>query len=94
MESQKFSKKINDFPAPRATICIGGNSKHHKLTKENHFNHIQTAKSLIKQGFSVFITTSRRTPRWVMEEYKELSDEVMNQSGDILEKGRTLITPF
>ena len=75
IKSQKFSKKINDFPAPRATICIGGNSKNHKLTKENHFNHIQVFKSLIKQNFSIFITTSRRTPKWVMEEYKELSDE-------------------
>ena len=72
-ESQKFLKKINDFPPPRATICIGGNSKHHKLSKENHCDHIETAKDLIKQGFSVFITTSRRTPSWVIKEYKELS---------------------
>ena len=73
MESQKFLKKINDFPPPRATICIGGNSKHHKLIKENHYNHIQTAKDLIELGFSVFISTSRRTPSWVVKEYKELS---------------------
>ena len=73
METQKFLKKINDFPPPRATICIGGNSKHHKLIKENHYNHIQTAKDLIKLGFSVFISTSRRTPSWVVKEYKELS---------------------
>jgi len=47
---------------PRAAILIGGMSKTHKLDKNSHDAHMAAAFNLHAAGYSLLITTSRRTP--------------------------------
>ena len=57
-----FSDELAALAMPRAAMLIGGTSKTHKLGKTEHAAHIKAAQDLIKTGYSLLITTSRRTP--------------------------------
>jgi len=71
----KFSDELNVLPIPRAALLIGGNSKTHKLTPAIHANHMATAKTLIAEGLSLLISTSRRTPAFAQKDWAELAKE-------------------
>lgn len=75
LEFQKraFAASLKAFPAPRAVVLMGGKSKNHKITKPIHEAHKKTIKGLLDNGFSVLMTTSRRTPKWVTDYYKLLN---------------------
>lgn len=49
------------LPAPRVAVLIGGNSRTHRLTPEITKRLAAQLKDLADQGFSLMITTSRRT---------------------------------
>jgi len=54
--------RLGPLPMPRAMIAIGGPSKTHTMSAETIQSHIDAAKDLIEQGYSLLVTTSRRTP--------------------------------
>lgn len=70
-----FKDELYALPRPRAAILIGGTSKTHKLGKPQHDAHMQAAKSLIESGYSLLITTSRRTPDFAAETYKNIASD-------------------
>jgi len=70
-----FSDELAALPMPRAAMLIGGTSKTHKLGKAEHAAHLKAAHELIKQGYSLLITTSRRTPDWAIQDYKLLDSD-------------------
>ena len=67
-----FSDGLANLPMPRAALLIGGTSKTHKLGKKEHSSHLKAAQDLIAKGYSLLITTSRRTPDWAIQVYKLL----------------------
>ena len=71
----KFEKKLNTLPMPRAAFLIGGDSKTHQLTPVIHANHLKTAKTVIEKGFSLLISTSRRTPAFAQKDWEDLAQE-------------------
>lgn len=70
-----FSDNLAKLSMPRAAILIGGTSKTHKLGKPQHDAHLKAARDLMSQGYSLLITTSRRTPDWAIEDYKLLESD-------------------
>lgn len=70
-----FAETLKTYPMPRAAFLIGGKSKTHKLAKPQHDFHIKTAKDILGMGKSLLITTSRRTPDWVIEDYQRLESD-------------------
>ena len=80
-----FENRLNKLPMPRAAMLIGGTSKTHSLGKVEHNAHMDAARDLISKGYSLLITTSRRTPDWAIEDYKLLDsdhDTVWGYFGD------------
>jgi len=80
-----FADELNALPRPRVAMLIGGTSKTHKLGKPQHDAHIRAAKELMAQGYSLLITTSRRTPDWAITDYTLLdsdNDNVWSYNGD------------
>ena len=84
-QTLSFADELKALPMPRAAMLIGGTSKTHKLGKPQHDMHMKAARELIAQGYSLLITTSRRTPDWARKDYKLLAsdhDTVWTYSGD------------
>lgn len=80
-----FADGLAKLSMPRAALLIGGTSKTHKLGKTEHAAHMKAAQDLIEKGYSLLITTSRRTPHWAIEQYKLLDsdhDNVWTYFGD------------
>lgn len=73
VDTLKFNKIIAPLETPRVTMLIGGNSKTHKLDEGSHAAHMQTAQTILAQGCSLLVTTSRRTPEFVTEAYQKLA---------------------
>jgi hypothetical protein len=59
-EATKFPL-LQELPAPRAAVMIGGNSKAHRLTEENAAALAARLQELA-EDYSLMITVSRRTP--------------------------------
>lgn len=74
----KFADQLDVLPQPRAAFMIGGNSKTHKLTPHIHAAHIEAAKTLIKKGHSLLISTSRRTPDFARRGWEDLEEAHKN----------------
>lgn len=68
-----FNEKLADLPMPRVAMLIGGDSKTHKMTRDMHVQHMKAANDVLAGGRSLMVTTSRRTPDWVVADYKKLS---------------------
>lgn len=54
--------QLGPLPMPRAMIAIGGPSKTHMMSDTTIQSHLNAGKSLIQKGYSLLVTTSRRTP--------------------------------
>ncbi len=80
-ETLSFAESLAKLPMPRAALLIGGDSKTHKLGKAEHKQHMEAAQTLLSKGYSLLITTSRRTPDWAVEDYKRL-DSVWAHTGN------------
>jgi len=61
-----FAKGLTKLSMPRAAMLIGGTSKTHKLDLPSHEAHMAAAQTLLSQGYSLLITTSRRTPEFAV----------------------------
>lgn len=73
------------LPTPRAAILIGGTSKRHKLDTQTHSAHLAAAQNLLSKGWSVLVTTSRRTPEFARKDWARLAsghDRVWLYGGD------------
>lgn len=70
-----FTEKLETLPMPRIAMLIGGTSKTHTLQKSDHAVHINAARHALDKGYSVMITASRRTPDWVMADYRLLASD-------------------
>ena len=57
-----FAAELSEYTAPFAALLIGGTSKTHDLDLPSHEAHIDAALDLRAAGYSLLITTSRRTP--------------------------------
>jgi len=75
-ETLAFEERLNTLPMPRVACLIGGPSKTFEFSKSDHENHITAIRDLSSKGYSLLITTSRRTPDWVQESYKALENEL------------------
>jgi mitochondrial fission protein ELM1 len=78
VETLKFSETLQQLSTPRAALLIGGNSKTHTLTPSIHAQHIETVEKLLTKNYSLMITTSRRTPTFVKEDYQRLAKKNAN----------------
>lgn len=75
-ETVLFEKRLNSLPMPRAAFLIGGPSKTFNFTQSDHAKHLEIIKSISQKGYSVLITTSRRTPDWAKADYLALSKTI------------------
>lgn len=57
-----FAKRLTALPGPRATVLIGGDSKHHRFTPQTCEYLIEALERIRAQAGSVMITPSRRSP--------------------------------
>lgn len=71
----EFKDAVNALPFPRACLLIGGHSKHHRLDKAHHLAHMGIAKLLLEKQYSLFISTTRRTPAWAVKTYQDLAQQ-------------------
>jgi mitochondrial fission protein ELM1 len=85
-ETLAFEERLDRLPMPRAACLIGGPSKTYQFSKADHEVHIAALRDLSSKGYSLLITTSRRTPDWVKEGYASLATELpyvwLHQEGE------------
>lgn len=67
--------RIAALPEPRMALLIGGDSRHHSFTEKDRRTLVGAVESMILAGASVMITTSRRTPKAMIDALKrEIAD--------------------
>lgn len=69
LELEQYISKSNIKPDSSLGILIGGNSKNYKMISEEIEN---TLKYIIKNNIPILITTSRRTPKNILNKIKPL----------------------
>ncbi|WP_427453045.1 mitochondrial fission ELM1 family protein [Litorimonas sp. WD9-15] len=74
-ETLKFAAGLAKLPSPKTAFLIGGTSKTHMLTPDDHASHLAHAKTLYAAGHSLLITTSRRTPDFAREAWTDFASE-------------------
>lgn len=62
-ETLAHSARLAALPMPRAMVAIGGTSKTHTLGRATIQSHLTAARVLRQKGYSLLVTTSRRTPK-------------------------------
>lgn len=77
-QTLSFAKRLEAIPMPRIAMLIGGPSKSHKLGKIQHQAHLDAARLALENGYSLLITTSRRTPLTILKDYQHLASEHEN----------------
>jgi len=75
VETLNFTNGLSKMPAPRIAILIGGNSKSHNLDKASLQQHLNAALNLLKAGYALLITVSRRTPEFAQLAWKKVASE-------------------
>ena len=73
--AEKFSAEIHALPTPRVAALIGGPSKTHKMSRDAHAAHMAALVALHDAGYSLMLSTSRRTPDWVAAEYRGMAKD-------------------
>lgn len=56
-----FKALFDPLPTPRIAVLIGGNSKHHTLTRQKTEILIEQLRQLAETGYGLMVTASRRT---------------------------------
>ena len=85
VETLHYAEGLAKLPMPRAALLIGGTSKTHKLDKVSHEAHLAAAQNLREAGYSLLITTSRRTPDFAILAWKRFAsdhDHIWMHDGD------------
>jgi len=85
-----FAAELSKYTAPFAALLIGGTSKTHDLDLPSHEAHIDAALDLRTAGYSLLITTSRRTPDFA----KSASRPMMIMFGCMRKKAQIPISLF
>jgi len=73
IEAAKFSERLDGLPTPRAAMLIGGPNKRLKMSAGIQGAILQRAEWLVGQGYSLMVTTSRRTPAKLVRAISALS---------------------
>jgi mitochondrial fission protein ELM1 len=60
---------------PRVAVVVGGNSRHHRFTRADIGRFVEQLTQLARNGASLMITASRRTPPELAEALKRLGRE-------------------
>ena len=76
--------RVAALPAPRAAVLVGGDSQHHRFTRDDTARFVRQLRTLAGQGLSLAVTTSRRTPEALATELRKLEAET---SGFLWERG-------
>ena len=74
-ETLNFANGLSALPMPRAAFLIGGTSKTHKLDADSHAAHLAAARDCLAAGYSLLITTSRRTPDAMAKDWALLASD-------------------
>jgi len=74
-QTKHFNEILKSLPTPRVAMLIGGPSKSRQLGNSNQQSHLLAAQKAIDQGYSLMITTSRRTPKSSITDYKKLASK-------------------
>ena len=67
--------RLRHLPMPRALFTIGGPSRTHQMGPEVIQTHLSAAKILTDQGYSLLVTTSRRTPETARNAWGDFEKE-------------------
>ena len=73
-ETLEFKTKLEALPMPRAAILIGGTSKTHNLGQAELKTHLRAAETLLEDGQSLLISTSRRTPEFAHKAWRAFAE--------------------
>ena len=66
-------ERLSRLPMPRAALMIGGDSRQHRMDAAAVTDHLHAARTLREMGYSLLVTTSRRTPDAAVEAWEELA---------------------
>lgn len=58
--------RLADLPHPRVAIILGGPSTHHRFGAKEERELAEIARTLVRDGKSIMVTPSRRTPRGLL----------------------------
>jgi mitochondrial fission protein ELM1 len=64
---------LSTLPMPRAMIAIGGPSRTHTMHGPTIKAHLDTGQRLLERGYSLLITTSRRTPGLALTAWQDFA---------------------
>lgn len=67
---------LQNAQKPKTIVILGGNSKTHKFTNDAAIELIKKLKILAKDGATLWITASRRTPENICDMFRELCQEI------------------
>lgn len=67
--------RITALPEPRMALLLGGDSRHHAFAEKDRRTLVGAVESMILAGASVMITSSRRTPKSMIDAIRrEIAD--------------------
>lgn len=59
--ARRWAELARAYPSPRVTVLVGGRSKSHRFNKPDAEALGEQLRNLLHQGYSLMVTTSRRT---------------------------------
>lgn len=65
--------RLGTLPMPRAMIAIGGPSQAHEMRAPTLRTHVEAGLALLDKGYSLLITTSRRTPETALTAWQDFA---------------------
>ena len=72
------AEPMSRLPMPRAAFMIGGDSRTHTLSEARSAEHMAAALDLSSRGYSLLVTTSRRTPPATRTDWENLAANTRN----------------
>lgn len=67
--------ELNALPSPRIAVLVGGNSRHHHFSETDISHLIDGLQALRRNGASLMVTASRRTPEALKQQLEALGRE-------------------
>lgn len=66
--------RLKPLPMPRAMLSIGGPSRRHQLSEDVAATHLSIAQDLRDRGYNLLVTTSRRTPDAILQQWQSFAE--------------------
>jgi mitochondrial fission protein ELM1 len=82
--ARRWQALVQAYPSPRIAVLVGGRSKAHRFTKADAAALGDQLRDLLHQGFSLMVTTSRRTG----EEQTQILRDALNAKHAFLWDGK------